>query len=679
MSPRIVGIVYRKELLETLRDRRTLVVMVVLPLCLYPIVGIGITQVVGSQEARRGQQSSRVALRGPDWPELQRSLVDGKQIELGREHATEQSVREGRVDLLLTVPPKLQQTLARDGTVKLELVYDDTRERSRLAHKRVTQEVERLARKIVQRRLKGHGLSRELVRPLTTGEKRVGTAHGRGAQLMARVVPMLVILMVLLGAFYPAIDVTAGEKERGTLETLLAAPVDRISLMAGKYLVVATAGVITGLLNLGSIGLTLSLGFGPALRAAGVASQDVPWSAVLLTVVAMVPAALFFAAILIAIAALGRSFKEAQNLLTPVLLVCQLPALVAQVPGIELNLFTAVIPVVNVSLLTRDLIAGRTAWLPAGVTILSLALYTVVALKLAARIFVGERLLFAPDPGAGKRRGIWGALLPHRGDRPPAEAPTPTQASLLFLVVMALILLVGQPMQARHLVAGLLVTEWVLIALPVLLLVWLGRVRLAGALALNRPAPAAMLGALLTGLSAWYLVGMLVETVQQRVMPMPPEMVREYHRALFSAERGLALDLFVLALSPAVCEELLFRGVLLQGTRRSMSPTWTVVVNGLLFGLFHISPYRFVSTMILGMVLALIVLRAGSILPGMLFHLLNNASAIVVGRLMGSQAVTSTSEPVLSWPLLSAAALLFALGLGLVFRAGPSGPRDPAG
>jgi len=679
---RTVGIVYRKELLETLRDRRTLIVMVLLPLCLYPIVGIGITRLIGAQEVRREQRPSRVALQGPVWTDLERGLGRGHKIEVQRRQATEDALRRARIDLLLVVPDDHGRTLERNGTVKLKLLYDATSDRSRLALQRTREVVRDLTRRLVRARLQHNALPPTLTRPIDAVSHQIATGRAVDAQLMARVLPMLVILMVLLGAFYPAIDVTAGEKERGTLETLLATPVNRISLMAGKYLVVATAAVITGLLNLLSIGLTLKLGLAPALKAAHVASS-IPWDAVALTVVAMIPAALFFAAAMIAVASLGRSFKEAQNLLTPVLLVCQLPALAAQIPGVELNLVTALVPVVNIALLTRDLIAGRVLWIPAGVTLLSLLAYTAVALKLAARVFESERLLFAPDPGTGRGRGLWRRLL--RRDRGAAAGPgashaaaSPSQAAALLLAVMALILLVGQPLQAHQLMTGLLITEWVLILVPVLLLLRLANLSPRGALALSRPSPTAVVGGVLAGLSAWYLVGLLVELIQQRVMPMPPEMAREYHRALFASDRNLLLDLFALAISPAICEELLFRGVLLQATRSVMSVRSAVLLNGFLFGVFHISPYRFLSTMLLGMVLALIVLRAGSIVPGMLFHMLNNASAIVAGKLLGEEEAAS-SEAALSWPLLSAATVLFVVGMTLAIRAGPSAPRDPAG
>lgn len=240
---------------------------------------------------------------------------------------------------------------------------------------------------------------------------------------------------------------------------------------------------------------------------------------------------------------------------------------------------------------------------------------------------------------------------------------------MLLLVVMALMLLLGQAVQVWDLVVGLLVTEWVLIAAPVLLFVRLRRLDPRRVLAL-RPAGGAPVwgGTLLAGVSGWLVVGALVEYVQQRVFPMPPEMMKEMQEVLFGAGRPLAVDLAVLALSPAVCEELLFRGVVLRAAQDRLEPWGVAVVVGVLFGLFHLSPYRFVPTVLLGVVLTVIVLRTGSLFPAILFHFLNNAMAVVAGRLVAHAAtppeVAAETDP----RLVAGAALVFLVGMVLLGR-----------
>jgi sodium transport system permease protein len=660
VSLRSTLLIYGKEMRETLRDRRTLVVMVLLPLALYPLVGVGMSQWVVVQESTRAEQSCSVGLGGAVWPDLEQALRRAKLQPTRNAWATpaarERQLRSGAIDVTLEVPGDYRERLRNDGTVELTLAHDETRERSNLARERVRQAIGELGGALREARLAARDLPPSLIEPVRAVERGVASSKEVSAHMLSGMLPLLVILMVLLGAFYPAIDLTAGEKERGTLETLLVTPVERRSIIAGKYLVVATIAAATGLLNLGSIGLTILLGFGPVFRAAGLTAA-VPWSSVVLAVAAIIPTALFFAAVMIAVAAVARSFKEAQNLLTPVYMGCMLPAMLAQIPGVQLTPLTAVIPVANVALLTRELIAGRLAPLPVALALLSTIAYTLIALRVAARIYNSERMLFAVD--TGRRRA-----------RPRRAVPTPGEAARLLLLVIILIFFVGQPLQARGVVLGLLVTEWALIALPVVVLVRRGPLDPATALGLRAPRPLALLGAALAGLSGWYLVGVLVEGLQQRVLPIPRELLEEMQRMLFSGGRSLAIDLFALAISPAICEELLFRGVLLRASYPALRLPTAALLNGVLFGLFHLSVYRFLPTCLLGAAMTVIAVRSGSIWPGMLFHALNNSCAILVGR-YARQVERALSRGIS--PLLAALALgIFVAGMALVGRR-----RDP--
>jgi sodium transport system permease protein len=654
MKAKVVGLVYAKEIRETLRDRRTLVVMVLLPLALYPLLGVGLTQWVLSREQTRGAEPSRVGLAGVPWEELEVRLRRGPGLELvpGGSPA---DVRRGALDAVVRVA----------GPEQLQLYVDGARDRSLLAEERLHKVLMEFSDELRRETLRSFGLPASLLQPLRTERHNLATQREVTTQVLAGVLPLIVVLMVLLGAFYPAIDLTAGEKERGTLETLFVTPASRLDLMTGKFLAVATIAAATGMLNLFSIGLTAALGFGAALRAAGLGA--VPWSAAALTLVALVPCALFFAALMLAVASLARSFKEAQNLLTPIYIGCVLPAMASQMPGLELTPLTALVPVANIALLTRDIIGGRVALPALATALVATFLYAGLALRIAARIYSSERMLFAPDQVRPKRSG----------QRP---APEPAEAVLTLLAVMALILLVGQPLQARSLIGGILTTEWLLIAAPVLVVLRFGRIDMAATLRLRNPGALRLLGAALAGLSAWYLVGVLIERLQERVLPIPPEMLRELQRMLFGTSRPLIVDLVALALSPAICEELLFRGLLLRVSWPALRAPAAVLLNGVLFGVFHLSVYRFASTFVLGTVLALIVVRSGSIYASMLFHFLNNGAALVVGRMLARSGAAET-EPTLTPGFLILAAVVLATGLWLVLRPrrGPSAPPDRSG
>jgi sodium transport system permease protein len=706
----LVGLIYRKEMLETLRDRRTLIVMVLLPLALYPLIGVGLTQYISVRQKAQRKRASTVLLGGARWARLEQALerTEGLQLAKTRPSKTPAAALRGKlVDAVVEVPQGIEAKLAARETVALALHYDETRDSSRVARGRVKRALKRLEAALLRERLSAAQLKPAFIEPVTLKHTSIASSREVGSYVLARVLPLLVILMVLLGAFYPAIDLTAGEKERGTLETLLIAPVPRLAVIIGKFLVVTTIAIATGLLNLTSIGVTLGLGFGEALRAAQL-TAEIPWSALAMTLVALVPAAAFFAAIMVAVASLARSFKEAQNLLTPVYLVCMMPAFASQLPGFELDVGTALVPAVNVSLLTRDLIAGNAQLLPMLIALISTSAYALIALAIGARIYNSERLLFAGDAPIWRRKrkrkpvaagpapaDEQGAARPAHAKDGVAAGPAPAdeqgaarpaladeelplhlappgpkaiEAGLLLMLVMALVLLVGVPLQGGDIVTGMLVTEWALIAVPVLLAIRFGGHDLKDVLSLRRPSMLVLLGALMAGISGWYLVSLYVEHVQQHLLPMPKEFLEGMQKALFAAKRPLIVDLVVLAISPAICEELLFRGFLLRSSRPTLGAPTLVLLNAMLFGLFHLSIYRFVPTAALGAILTLIALRSGSIYPAMLFHVLNNAVAIVLGRTMSNEAMKKTVEAQGLWPWLPAAVLLFAVGLWLALR-----------
>ncbi|MBW2735973.1 MAG: CPBP family intramembrane metalloprotease [Deltaproteobacteria bacterium] len=665
----VVWLVFKKELTETLRDRRTLMVMILLPLALYPLIGVGMAQFVGAQRQAQKARVAQVGVVGPAFTALDAAITREGLAQLhrpkDREHAVE-ALKARRVDLVVVVPSEYAMMLRDGESVEVELLYDKTVDHSTNTLERIREEIRALVADLLAARQAEAGLPPSFSRPIVVTRESIASPRDVGGFVLARVLPFLVVMMVLLGAFYPAIDLTAGEKERGTLEALLVAPVPRLALMGGKFLVVTTIATFTGLLNLGSVGLTVALaadGLGGKLQAAG--GLEIPWSALAMTVVAILPTAAFFSAVMLAVASLARSFKEAQNLLTPVYLICALPAALAQLPGIELGVVTALVPGVNVALLTRGLISGQLHLGLGAVTLIATSVYALLALMVAARVFDSERLLFAAegskggfmalfrrrsrdadadadadagaDAGAGAGAGAGeddGHEVVRNSPRLPIREVDPGQAAMVLMAVMALVVLVGTPLQSRNIIGGLLVTEWVLILMPVAVLVFFARLPVADALRWRRPAHVAWAGAILAGLVGWYVVGTLVEQLQERFLPMPKEMLEAMHRALFATQRPLALDLFALAISPAICEELLFRGVVLRSSHRL--PLWAQVAsNAVLFGLFHLSIYRFASTAALGAVLTLIAVRSGSVLPGMLFHAINNAIAVTLGRVLG--------------------------------------------
>jgi ABC-type Na+ efflux pump permease subunit len=199
-------------------------------------------------------------------------------------------------------------------------------------------------------------------------------------------------MMLFIGALYPAVDLTAGEKERGTLETLLVCPVRPVQVMAAKYLTVALVSVVSTLVNL----LAMAGTFGAGLSLAGEASTTMRFSPgqVGVMLACLVPAALLVSGVSLAVASMARTFKEGQSLMTPVMLVGLAPALVSQMPGIELTTVTALVPLLNVALLVKAAVLGTATALHVVLTVGSVLISALGALKWAASAFDSEVFRF---------------------------------------------------------------------------------------------------------------------------------------------------------------------------------------------------------------------------------------------------------------------------------------------
>ncbi len=625
-----------KELRETLRDRRTIAVMILFPMIVYPLLALLVSQVVVAREKRREARAAKVAVlgQGQSADDLRGRIRRSAGTLMLAESGDAADVEGGRIDALLAV-------LGAEPARHVEVVYDATRDDSREAAERVQD-------------LLARALAPECIR-FDVKKRDLASKTNLGGYLLSKALPLVVILMVMLGGFYPAIDATAGERERGTLETVLCAPVRRFDLLLGKVLAVAFIAALTGILNLASMTLTLI----QIAKLGGAAMLlPVPWGRTVAAALVVLPAAFLFASIFVTIGSVARGFKEAQNLLMPVYFAAIAPALVGAVGDYALAGATALVPVMNVTLLARDLMLGKATGVGVVMAIGSTAVYGALALWLAVRVYDSERFV---EPRPRDRRGGSEGGATHPTHLP--VAPTAGEALSLFALAFVLLYFVFVPLQQKHLVGGMLFSQGVgLLGLPVLLARISGR-QVLPMIALRPPPPAALLGAGLIGAGAWAAVALLSE----RLVPVPKEFLEQLRRALVDNNRGLVVNLALFALTPAICEEVFFRGVVLRGLGTRLSPAAAALVTGALFGLFHLDLYRLLPSAVLGVLLSFIAQSSRSLVPAMFAHFLNNAILLLLATTHLDQRLSGLGRAA-SAGLLASSVTLTALGVLILRR-----------
>jgi ABC-2 type transport system permease protein/sodium transport system permease protein len=659
-----------KELREILRDRRTIITLVVMPILIYPLLAVvfqrflvtsiatpeGVEYVIGVNSTATARMLLRQLEAGDAELKRRGESIDEQQAKTDRKPAGK-SKSPGLADLPNMPPPKLffQQVSDNDSERKVvdssvhlvalhelksradtdeglqkprawELIYRAGSPTSEAALHYVESRLQTYNEIELNEQLERLGVAADL--PATTRRHPINFA-GAPIFSLAALIPLILVLMTVTGAVYPAIDLTAGERERGTLETLIAAPVPRLGLLMAKYVAVLTVALLTAIVNLTAMTITAhSTSLGETLFGGGL-SFDVVIKVLLLLALF----AAFFSAILLALTSYARSFKEAQAYIIPLMLVCLVPGVLCLLPGLEFTGWMAVTPLVNIVMLARDLLEGTVVTRLAVAAVCSTLLYVAAAIAIAARIFGTDAILYGSP-------ATWSDLV--RRPAEPVSAPTLPAAMLdLALMFPAYFVLASGlarsrelPMDRRLIVIGL-ITAAVFGGIPMVIMLF-GRVRWSSGFALRRPAFGAIAGALLLGLALWPIAHEIYLLSEWLGLSMlgKDQVAQAKTMIQLMGTAPLPLVLITMALIPAVFEELCFRGFLYGALRTRLAADRTVIASSLLFGLFHeiLIPGRLLVSTFLGVVLGCLRLRSGSVIPGILLHATHNGLLLTMAH-----------------------------------------------
>ena len=712
---RNVWTIFGREARDQLRDRRTLFMVFVLPLLLYPILGIGILQL----SATFDQKARTVVVLGsenlPASPSLLNPSKDGFEpslfsrpkdaallkVELAtpdwdwdRPGAVRKGIRGGLAHAVVTIPPDVREKIEALGSSTMPILYDSTDESSLITYSRVRDVLNQWRDEIVKDRLARDNKPTGYTEPIDVKGEDVAPESEVGGSIWGRVFPFLLVIMALTGAFYPAVDLCAGEKERGTMETLLISPATRSEIVLGKFFTVMLASMSTALLNLVSMGLT---GVQIAAQAAAAGPRAGSKMSTMIAppspssyfwmMLLLIPLSAFFAALCVALATMARSMKEGQYYMTPLYLVSLPLILVTLAPEVGLSLFYSLVPITGVSLLLKTLILGdyetaRRYFLP---VLLPTLVYAWLALKWAVDLFNREDVVFREAEAFDLKSWLKHLVRD--------KEPTPGAGSAIFCFALMLSL-AWFSMQALggmgSAVKGMVLGHLAFILGPPVALALLFTSDPIRTLRLRRPRPGdlAVAGGLALALNP------IVRELAFHVEKLFPasEAIRSQLVEMATQVPNLGVAVLVFALLPAITEELAFRGYILSGLERSYSRGTAIVLSALLFGFLHVLLSLFqqlFGATLLGLVLGLIAIRTRSLWPGVLFHFVNNTLGVLIvdaaknprlaslsGWLLRDQAEALYRPAVLVVSALASAVLL-ALAWRGGDRAGPVGSMTP--
>lgn len=653
MNKKIIAALYKKEMTDILRDKKTILMMIVVPLILYPLIFIGSMALSASIMNASTSSTYRIGFdEVPEASEL-RSFFSEASKEYGynflylmpnglqedgngavitvihedgesTEYATyEEALKNGYLDAYLTK----ETADAEDGNPSGEVYcinYLASETDSQTAASMIEDMLEEYRQSLREKRLIEAGLLPEdILNPITYKYQDISSNEETMGSFLGYIIPFLMITSILMGAMYPAIDTTAGEKERGTLETLLTLPVRNLEMIMSKFLATATVAVGAALLNLLSMGI-----LGAYMYESMQATSDVSMEfnvisylpAIFIMILCVAVFALFASAVCLCVCIFARSFKEAQNYTTPVMLVFMFAGMAGMIPSVSLNGSTSLIPVVNVALLIVELFKFHFDMGLIAMVLFSNVAYSLLAVVVMTKLFHSEDILFGDGTGSIR-------LLERRADMKGKQIPGIGDVILLLSALLIVIMMIGSIAILKYRAYGLVMQQLLILGVTVFYC-WYIKTDFKKVFHLKRP----KIGDLLTGTLLWMGTYILMMALTVLFSAVFPESAESAGQDLLDIWENAPIWLVILssALLPAVCEETAFRGVLF-GTLQNKCRIWVaVLITGAVFGLYHMNLIKFFVVGFFGCVLAYAVYKTGSIAVSMWMHFLNNLFSVLL-------------------------------------------------
>ena len=395
MNWKNIKLIFIKELVGTVRDKRTIIAMIIIPLIFYPLLfmGIGYFNQMGNEKSE--EAISKIIITGAEFsPPLLKYFQNNPKIEiLSMQNNPLLKLQKGEVQLILIIPSDFKDRIEEGESGPLILKYDATETKSRIAQKRINQAIAEYEKEIISQRLSMMHLKEEFIRPLILQTENVASPQKVTGSLLGVLLPYLIVILIFVGAMHTAVDITAGEKERGTITTLLVSQINRLEIVLGKCFAVMLISFIS--MVLGLIGLTLAFLSGTSIMG-GIEGVEfgISFSTIFLLFLVLLPLVGLASAVLIMVGIFARNIKEASSYITPIYMLTIFLGVISISQGIELSGKMFLVPVLNSSFVFKEILMGKIYWSHIITTFSANMVIATLALLGATRLFTKEEVLF---------------------------------------------------------------------------------------------------------------------------------------------------------------------------------------------------------------------------------------------------------------------------------------------
>lgn len=659
MRTKIVKQIFKKEMIDILRDKKTIFMMIILPLLLYPILMVGASSIMSMSINKMEQTTVNIAFNNNPSDNLINILnktneYDEAKVNIIKVDDYKEALDNETLDAYVEINEN-------NDIQSYKIYTNSSKNNSYTAEKRIKEALEKYKEEIVEMNLAQEGLdAQKTLEPITYETLDIAKNEEIAGNILGQILPFILIIGVLLGSIYPAIDVMAGEKERGTLETLFTLPISNLELVMGKYMAVSFCAVVTAFLNI--ISILISIGF--MTLTAGIANEmGMPkfdfTQMIFPGIITMICIGLFamvVSAISMCVCSLAKSFKDAQNYITPVMLIIMIPSYVSMIPNIELDGFTSTIPVVNISLLIKSVLSFKFDLNLIAIVFVSNFAFMILSVLLLSKMFNSEEILF------GNNRSF--SFLEKRSNIKKGTMPTISDGAILYAVGLVLLIYVGSLVQLKFKMAGLAITQVMIICLPFLFAYYI-KTDFKKTFSLQKVNLKQILGGILIWMGGFVLINLITQ-ITLYLFPQNMEVAEALTDAIIIKD-NLVLNLAIVALMPAICEEIFFRGFIFTSFKGKSSSKIAIITSGILFGFMHMDFLRIIPTSILGIIFAYTVYKSESIFIAMILHFINNSIAVLVSHYPNSELVKMSSFIELDFKNLNIGKFIILICISTVF------------
>lgn len=659
MRTKIVKQIFKKEMIDILRDKKTIFMMIILPLLLYPILMVGASSIMSMSINKMEQTTVNIAFNNNPSDNLINILnktneYDEAKVNIIKVDDYKEALDNETLDAYVEINEN-------NDIQSYKIYTNSSKNNSYTAEKRIKEALDKYKEEIVEMNLAQEGLdAQKTLEPITYETLDIAKNEEIAGNILGQILPFILIIGVLLGSIYPAIDVMAGEKERGTLETLFTLPISNLELVMGKYMAVSFCAVVTAFLNI--ISILISIGF--MTLTAGIANEmGIPkfdfTQMIFPGIITMICIGLFamvVSAISMCVCSLAKSFKDAQNYITPVMLIIMIPSYVSMIPNIELDGFTSTIPVVNISLLIKSVLSFKFDLNLIAIVFVSNFAFMILSVLLLSKMFNSEEILF------GNNRSF--SFLEKRSNIKKGTMPTISDGAILYAVGLVLLIYVGSLVQLKFKMAGLAITQVMIICLPFLFAYYI-KTDFKKTFSLQKVNLKQILGGILIWMGGFVLINLITQ-ITLYLFPQNMEVAEALTDAIIIKD-NLVLNLAIVALMPAICEEIFFRGFIFTSFKGKSSSKIAIITSGILFGFMHMDFLRIIPTSILGIIFAYTVYKSESIFIAMILHFINNSIAVLVSHYPNSELVKMSSFIELDFKNLNIGKFIILICISTVF------------